>query len=174
MNQRIAIMFLTSIALLALSSQTIAGDLSDWGKKINADRFVVLTDFNSEAVLDKETQLVWQTAPAGKAHDWSAARSICRHAITGERAAWRLPSVHELASLYDMNKGLNVAPIDLTQDIYWSATSVADDVNSNDTSYEHAYMVIRHPSIAFITNVWEKAWEAGVLCVRGPSSAVIY
>ena len=39
--------------------------LPSWDRKMAAvNRFVVLTNWNSEAVLDKETGLVWERSPA--------------------------------------------------------------------------------------------------------------
>jgi hypothetical protein len=45
-------------------------DTRDWGRKFASsdNRFVVLDAFNNEAVLDEETQLVWQRYHVGAAH----------------------------------------------------------------------------------------------------------
>ena len=40
-------------------------------------RFIVLSNFESNAVLDRETGLVWERAPAASLHTWTAARSEC-------------------------------------------------------------------------------------------------
>ena len=66
-----------------------------------AQRFVILTAFNSDAVLDKETGLVWEKSPATTAGTSSSARSTCANKAVGGRKGWRLPSMPELASLVD-------------------------------------------------------------------------
>ena len=48
-----------------------------------AQRFVILPAFNSEAVLDKETGLVWEKSPQTTTARWSAARRICTEKNVG-------------------------------------------------------------------------------------------
>jgi hypothetical protein len=63
-------------------------------------RFVVLTNFNKEAVLDRETGLVWEQAPS--LYDtYPQAQFHCKNLIKGNRAGWRVPSLAELQTLYD-------------------------------------------------------------------------
>lgn len=64
-------------------------------------RFVVLSNWNGEAVLDRETGLVWQRTPEASDVAFEAAQSACASAKTGGRGGWRLPSADELASLQD-------------------------------------------------------------------------
>ena len=78
-----------------------------WDQTLPAStRFIVLSNFNSHAVLDRETGLVWERDPVS-AHPfavsgiWEAATTICRQVWTGGRAGWRLPALNELASLFD-------------------------------------------------------------------------
>ena len=99
-------------------------------KKAVANRFVVLTNWNSEAVLDKETGLVWERSPTTTLHTWSAARLDCTARTTGARKGWRLPSFFELASLVDpahTNPALPTGHPFLTVQLvgYWSATTDA-------------------------------------------------
>ena len=95
-----------------------------------AQRFVILPAFNSDAVLDKETGLVWEKAPATTAGNSSNARSTCANKAVGGRKGWRLPSMPELASLVDPSVAspgptlpqghpfLNIQPSN-----YWSASA---------------------------------------------------
>lgn len=66
-----------------------------------AQRFVILAAFNNEAVLDKNTGLVWERSPATTATSWDSARGICINKNVGGQKGWRLPAIAELASLID-------------------------------------------------------------------------
>lgn len=95
-------------------------------------RVIVLSNFASAAVLDRETGLVWEQSPATTPSTWDGARASCtRDRTTGGRRGWRLPSVHELASLLDPNNpGGNPDlppghPFTNVQDFYLSATTDA-------------------------------------------------
>ena len=97
-----------------------------------ATRFIVLSNLAGEAVLDRETGLVWQKTLNPGTFLWANATLLCAILRTGGRQGWRLPSLHELGSLVDpanFNPALptghpfvNVQPI-----FYWSATTVADN-----------------------------------------------
>lgn len=76
--------------------------LKSWSNKIPAaKRFVVLADFNNEAVLDRETGLVWEQAPSASPRDWYDAVRTCWLHTVGGRMGWYLPTVEELGSLVD-------------------------------------------------------------------------
>ena len=79
------------------------GDVStSWSRALPvADRFVVLADFNNEAVLDRNTGLVWQRTPENVARPVFSASYHCLNATTGGQKGWRLPNITELTSLVD-------------------------------------------------------------------------
>ena len=73
-----------------------------WDQTIpGVKRFLILTNFNSEAVLDYETGLVWERTPNKELFNWYSAVAACAHRKTGGRMGWRLPSVAEFTSLLD-------------------------------------------------------------------------
>jgi hypothetical protein len=78
--------------------------LKTWSNIIpnTAKRFVVLVDFNNQAVLDRETRLVWEESIAGGSGvTWAEAAYACINKNVGGRKVWRLPSITELLSLVD-------------------------------------------------------------------------
>jgi hypothetical protein len=64
-------------------------------------RFVILSNFNSDAVLDRETGLVWTRQTVRDAGDRELAAITCRSLVLGNRMGWRLPTASELQSLVD-------------------------------------------------------------------------
>ena len=99
-----------------------------------AQRFVILPAFNSEAVLDKETGLVWEKSPQTTSARWIVAHRTCIEKNVGGQKGWRLPSLQELASLVDPSvapPGLALPPghpfLAVQSAVYWSATRVGED-----------------------------------------------
>ena len=67
----------------------------------NCPRFVVLSNFNNEAVLDRETGLVWERTPNTSASFvWRSAAEGCIPKPIGGRVGWRVPTVSEMGSLF--------------------------------------------------------------------------
>ncbi|TMQ24102.1 MAG: DUF1566 domain-containing protein, partial [Nitrospirae bacterium] len=92
-------------------------------------RFVILPAFNSDAVLDKESGLVWEKSPQTTSTKWSVARRTCTEKNIGGQKGWRLPSLEELASLVDPSvapPGLALPPghpfLAVQSAVYWSST----------------------------------------------------
>jgi hypothetical protein len=152
-KQKELIMVLAIVAVIFLPVILLAGDLepsaapgptmktlediyhgtNSWSKRLpcnsEADcrRFEVLAVFNNEAVLDKETGLVWERSPRASLFSWIQAQVLCNGLTLSYRKGWRLPTVQELASLTlpDGHPFNNVGPT-----IYWSATTSAEDSSS--------------------------------------------
>jgi hypothetical protein len=74
-----------------------------WSQKLQAsDRFQIVLD--DQAVLDKETGLVWTRSPV--LVPWSFqpnfnVEGLCRYSIIGGRMGWRGPTILELTTLID-------------------------------------------------------------------------
>jgi len=72
-----------------------------WDQKLTTNRFVILANWNNEAVIDRETGLVWERSPDAVQRDWILAQTHCMNRLVGGRKGWRLPGPQELASLID-------------------------------------------------------------------------
>ena len=68
-----------------------------------AQRFIVLSNMNQEAVLDRETGLVWERTPVTNVGVSSQVVGVhsCLGKTTGGKRGWRLPTYPELTSLLD-------------------------------------------------------------------------
>ncbi|MDK2744608.1 MAG: DUF1566 domain-containing protein [Nitrospira sp. BO4] len=142
-----------------------------WDKKLpGTARFTVLADFGGAAVRDNETGLVWELSPETKTVNWTTARFQCTSRKIGGRMGWRLPSVHELASLVDpsVSPGPTLQAghpfVNVQAAHYWSATSFAGKPT-------HAWNVgfvmgmVHDIKVTDSHNVW---------CVRGENNANAY
>jgi hypothetical protein len=134
-----------------------------------AQRFIVLSNFNQEAVLDRETGLVWERNPGVPSHFnliWVSAVGLCPQTITGGREGWRLPTLHELQSLRDPTRPigsglalpvghpfLGIAAVN-----YWVATTLTD--------FPQFAFTVSMEAGAGITSI-QKSTANRAWCVRG-------
>lgn len=102
-----------------------------WSQILPASKRFELV-MGGEAVLDKETGLVWAkdaNLPNGS-KDWQDAITYCRQSVRiGDRKGWRLPTVEELASLVDTTQENPALPsghpfgnVQISSS-YWSSTT---------------------------------------------------
>ena len=100
-----------------------------WSKKIaGAPRFKPALD--GGAVLDQETNLIWEKSPDTTARNWLDAQDFCNNKIVDGRGGWRLPTVQEMTSLTDQTQFGPALPIghpftNVQSDYYWLATASA-------------------------------------------------
>jgi hypothetical protein len=161
-------------AMLLLVSSAQAVDLRSWDQKIDQGqkRFAVLSSFQGEAVLDKETQLVWQRSPSAVYASMTYAKDVCSLSTVGGRMGWRLPYATELRSLISTDHAdpstpalppghpfTGVAPA--TGRYYWT--------NSRHPFAEQWTALGIYPG--YLYSVWDfPGTEHAVWCVRGPTS----
>jgi hypothetical protein len=130
-----------------------------WDQTLPAEtRFIVLTNMNSDAVLDRETGLVWERR-SSHTITWDEGNDRCRNRVVGGRLGWRLPSLQELQSLGTAT-GFPVGhPFIALQegDIYWSGTTRAG--NSSEAWVFFAIIARAEPN--------DKSNLNYVMCVRG-------
>jgi hypothetical protein len=116
-----------------------SGAIQNQGKALPAaQRFVILPAFNSEAVLDKESGLVWERSPQTTSARWITARRTCIEKDVGGQKGWRLPSLEELTSLVDPSvapPGPTLPPghpfLTVKSTVYWSGTRVDEDARGS-------------------------------------------
>ena len=132
-----------SVALMSLVSPAFAGHSTDpWAHQ--GSRFVVLGAFTGQAVLDRETGLVWEKSPNLGAFTWlpstvgggssGGAHDRCNRLVLGHRMGWRVPTIQELTSLLDqtvtgfhLTPGHPFGPLWSIGEAIWSATTAADN-----------------------------------------------
>lgn len=153
------------VGLLMLAPLALAGPPS-WDDQINRpSRFKVLRDFLDEAVLDKETGLVWERFPLSMPNpsSWLASQDMCNTKTVGRRKGWRVPTIQELASLIDPTVGPPGPtlppgnPFVALSLVYWSATTNAFDTGG-------AWVVTLFNGDVFVQG---KGSTFQVWCVRG-------
>lgn len=124
-----------AIALFLLGGAGCAShaqNLKSWSiqKDDAGSRFRILKDFNEEAVLDKETQLVWEKKPSTDLMPWNEAKEHCLSRYVGGRMGWRLPAIEEILTLVDRTESPalpNQHPFEIVENLYWSATTRQQD-----------------------------------------------
>jgi hypothetical protein len=178
----IAIVFVAAITGTvgpALAQTTSAGPYyatPSWDQTLpTSTRFIILSNFASAAVLDRETGLVWEKAPSSALRTWAgtsqaldSARAVCIGTIIGGRSGWRLPSVAELQSVKDPSLPSPFVPTNVFTGVtgdYWSSTTVADIPTS-------AWVADFGTFGGF--NVLPKTTPVRIWCVRGGMNADAY
>jgi hypothetical protein len=102
------VLMFSALAVASMASTTFAQTVANgpyyatpsWNQTLPvAQRFIVLANFNQEAVLDRETGLVWEREPDTQATDYSPAIGHCRTLVKGGRQGWRAPTNQEMRTL---------------------------------------------------------------------------
>ena len=141
MKLKLGILVIGTLALTSTltQAQTVANGpyyaTPSWNQKLQCDtaascpRFIVLANWDSKAVLDRETGLVWERNPSTAGFTWNSAVGRCNRLNVGNRFGWRLPSLQELSSLFDsgaasprLPSGHPFTPRILNNFYYWTTT----------------------------------------------------
>ncbi len=99
-----------------------------WCHILLADKRFELV-MNNEAVLDRETGLLWQRNPTIIKYDWAGAMGLCYKISINNSGGWRLPTVVELRTFIDENQNPALPSghpfINIQKSYYWSSTENA-------------------------------------------------
>jgi hypothetical protein len=125
----LGIVAFATIPAMAINANGPYYSMPSWDQTLPViARFVVLTNMKSEAVLDKETGLVWEKSPSTNLYNWISAQRICFSSTKGGRMGWRVPTLQELESLIEPTRvnpalpaGHPFSNVQLAP--YWSATT---------------------------------------------------
>jgi hypothetical protein len=168
----VAIGAFSLLAYTQMKSQTqgreevIATIIKNWQQEHPAaQRFVILPDFNNDAVLDKDTSLIWELSPTPTRVTWNEARATCVTRTTGGQKGWRLPAPAEMRSLVGpaVDSPIpNIPPghpfLNIQPTSYWTVVPEA-----NQPSYARYVDAFLGNVLSFI-----KVYTYPVWCVRGP------
>jgi hypothetical protein len=121
------------VALLILAPVPALANPPAWDRRIDSPkRFKVLKAFDSAAVLDQETSLVWEREPDPTLFDWTDAFEHCANRSIAQRGGWRLPTIHEVRSLilFELEALPTGHPFAAPNGIYWTGTTVPGTATS--------------------------------------------
>src|SRR6266404_2110285 len=111
-----------------------------WDQQLpDTTHFIVLLNWNSAAVLDRVTGLVWERTPVSAVRiGWFDAVAGCDGLNVASRLGWRLPSLQELTSLVDPTQNNPALPAgspfqgiaSFLGSVYWTAATAETDANA--------------------------------------------
>ena len=152
-------------------SRALPADDGDPVTGCDSSRFECVMEVGgvAQAVLDKETGLVWETLRLAGRVNWQTALDICANRTTGGRRGWRLPSVHELTSLVDVVNTNPALPTGhpfgvVASQPFWSATAYSA-ASSDAWGVHFGFGLAGNARTSEILNIW---------CVRGAASPSRY
>lgn len=147
-----------------------------WDQQIPAaQRFIVLSNWNNEAVLDRETGLVWERSPISATRiGWFDAIAECESLAVASRLGWRLPSVQELTSLIDPTQSNPTLPAgspfqgisSAFGSLFWTAATAETDASAAKAVNFSNGSITQQPKVPIVPLVQ----GARFWCVRGGSS----
>lgn len=177
---RLAAVALALVASCASAQATFNGPyyaMPSWDQTLPvASRFLVLSNFNNDAVLDRETGLVWQRAPRPVASTYINTAGLCGQQVSGNRGGWRMPTNAELATLFEPSStavdGLPVGHpflgVGARQELFWSSTpdGIGGRAGAGTIGAAGVSSVVLYALLPVAPGVLFRAW-----CVRGGANA---
>ncbi len=175
--------FVIALAMIAFASGSVVAQTNgpyyatpSWDQTLAVStRFIVLSNMNSSAVLDRETGLIWEKAPSTSQFTIVDAQTRCLNLQTGGRMGWRLPKSDELFTLVDPTQlnesGMAALPVGnpfigtTGNPHYWTTDQAAPPVNNN------ANLIFDALEAGIIQTTDNTDNTVRVWCVRGPGSA---
>jgi len=168
----VIVLGLATLTVTAAHAQTTANGPyyanPSWDQQLPAaQRFIVLANWNSEAVLDRETGLVWQRAPSTITLDWGVFLKFCRQSTIGGRLGWRGPTEEELATLVDPTASNPPLPLGHpfqgvnAGDTFWTASTFEpNSIGAYFVQFSTAHLAVDTD----LKTAFYRSW-----CVRGGS-----
>jgi hypothetical protein len=152
-----------------------------WDQQLpSATRFITLANWGGQAVLDRETGLVWQITLASEAETAVKAHQICQDSKVGNRGGWRLPTIQELMrTMVARSDGYVIvdSPFVFLASMahfgvfgIWSSTSINTSFNPPIAENYYAYMQNRIINAMHRSNRFNYAFEWAVWCVQSPDA----
>jgi len=128
-----------------------------WERRINnaRRRFKLLSDFKDNAVLDRETGLVWERQPGNQTFAWPNARLHCAQKAVGERGGWRLPAFNERfrqISLSEPNELASLVDPTITDPAVPRVPAGHPFLNVQPAMYWTATVFVEQPGFAIAVN----------------------
>ena len=165
--------FLLALGASSATAQTVGNGpyyaTPSWDQTMAPNvRFIVLANMKQEAVLDRETGLVWERSPISTTFKpWYSAVHHCIFATTGSRMGWRLPTIHELHSLVDLTTG-NL-PLGHPFSLYWMRRQTSHRTGPRPPSLHKVRISISEvsPVMAVFRVLPTKTWAPTWLGVYG-------
>jgi len=131
----------------------------------NSSRFLCV--MNDEAVLDRETGLVWDRTPStSESGTWFSMSAVCYDTGVHDRLGWRMPTAEELASIVDFNETEPAPPAGHpfiligSNGNFWTSTTFA-----GNTELAILIEIMDPAGYSIISET--KGTAAHVWCVRG-------
>lgn len=153
--------FLTA-ALLLPSISALAKEGS-WGAIVSGSRFQELTNFNNEAVLDRETGLIWEKNGAVSDNIPNNTFLYCYGKNVAGKMGWRLPKIEEVTSLFNGSTFAALGSINIDPNPSYVETGSPD----TDTPGLRYYYSRATMSVQTIDPDNMSSNSRVVLCVRG-------